>query len=248
MTETWETVFLPRIAFVDLGGEDIDDPRIAEVRQLHDSDRPTATLAIALAPSLLLTDNRKHFRPLELPDPSAKQVALDVFTLNQYFAGVDLAAFLSEVSGLLVVEGSKRVVSKLGRRDAAILGLLLIGGLALWWISESGVRFRTKTQVVVAPLADTVRKGLALQETVMALAIEPATSPVPMRSLVMRELAVGPAEGISTVQIAQLIRDHGYRLSGEGGLRTRVRAWLKNQACFSEIRRGWWTVGHRARD
>ena len=66
--ETWNEVFLPILRFVELGDDWTDDPRIDAVRSLHENDAPTAVLAIALGSCILLTDNRRHFEPLELPD------------------------------------------------------------------------------------------------------------------------------------------------------------------------------------
>ena len=65
--QLWEKLFLPRIRFVEISAEDIEDPRVDEVAALHGADAPTAALAVMLAPCIVLTDNRKHFAPWGSP-------------------------------------------------------------------------------------------------------------------------------------------------------------------------------------
>ena len=177
-----ERGFLPILRFVELGDDWTDDPRIDAVRSLHENDAPTAVLAIALGSCILLTDNRRHFEPLELPDRPTDAIAVDLFDLGQYFNGAQAAALLPVLTGVAVIEGSKKTIATLGRKGAAVVGAALLGATVLWWVSKSGERVRENARKVAhevgPPLARVMSNGVALQKSVSGLAIEPRAGPV----------------------------------------------------------------------
>jgi hypothetical protein len=245
----WNDVFLPLVRFVELKDDAISDPRVESVRALHENDAPTAALAIALGTCIVLTDNRRHFRPLGLPDVPTDETAIDLFALSQFLTGAHAAALLPALTGVAVVEGSRKAISMLGRRGAATVGLVLLGGTALWWLSESAGQFRETARTIgqdLGPkLAGAIENGVAAHERVSALAIESAEGPIPAFSLVARALANEP-DGMSTAETSKLLREHGYRFSGTSSHRTQTRAWLQEQNCFFELQRGYWTLGYHA--
>lgn len=67
------------IRFVDVPERIIDDPRIEGT---NPKDRHTARLACFLAPAVLATDNRTHFKPSGLADAKTDAVAIDLAALE----------------------------------------------------------------------------------------------------------------------------------------------------------------------
>src|SRR3954467_7187439 len=82
--ETWDRFIVPRVRFVPTRDDMVSDRRVAEVRQLDASDAPTAALTSLLAPAVLATDNRKHFRPMGLVEAKTDEIARDVFALGEF--------------------------------------------------------------------------------------------------------------------------------------------------------------------
>jgi predicted nucleic acid-binding protein len=251
VVEVWNQVFLPRVRFVELRENAMSDPRVDAVRALHANDTPTAALAVALAPCIVLTDNRKHFLPLGLPDRPTDEIAVEAHALSKYLAGANAGMFLPTLTGAAVIEGSKKVVSTLGREGALLIGLIALGGAILYWRSESGGRFRESVKAIARevgpPLMQAVEEGRVLSERVSALAIEPTADRGSALTFVAQTLATGQTV-IPTVEIARRLRDRGYRFSEPGGYRTLVRAWLLEEGCFFETRRGHWSLGYHARE
>lgn len=245
----WNEVFLPRLRIIEFDERLADDPRVEGVRDLHTNDAPTAALAVALAPCVLLTDNRKHFLPLGLPDRPTDEVALDLHQLSQVVTGANGAFLISGLTGTAVIEGSKAVISKLGREGSILVGLVLVGLIYAFWRSDKGGRFREVIRDIARdagpPLLQAVETGVALSEKVSALAIEPAETASGAFSVVAQRLAVEQTT-MTTTEIAALLRYEGYAFPDEGDYAKRVRAWLVGSPCFFEIRRGHWTLGYHA--
>ena len=251
VVEVWNEVFLPRVRFVELRENAVSDPRVDGVRALHANDTPTAALAVALAPCIVLTDNRKHFLPLGLPDRRTDEIAVDAHALSKYLAGANAAMFFPTLTGAAVIEGSKKVVSTLGREGALLIGLIALGGAILYWLSESGGRFRESVKAIARevgpPLMQAVEEGRVLSERVSALAIEPTPDRGSPLTFVAQTLATGQTV-LPTVEIARRLGDRGYRFSEPGDYRTLVRASLLEEGCFFETRRGHWSLGYHARE
>jgi hypothetical protein len=138
----WNEIFLPRVRFVEIGEDDIKDPRIEEVRALHDADAATAALAVTLAPCIVLTDNRKHFAPLGLPNTHADRIALDAHELSHYYGSANAMAMVPTFTGTMAMEGSKKVISAIGREGALLIALVMIGAAVVLWRSEPGGQLR----------------------------------------------------------------------------------------------------------
>jgi hypothetical protein len=245
--QVWNEIFLPRIRIVNLEEHLVDDPRVRAVRKLHENDAPTAALAVTLAPCLLLTDNRKHFRPLGISDRPTDEIALDAYALSTYLTGMNGTILISQLTGTAVIEGSKKVASSLGRNGTVIIALILLGAAYLYWRSEPGGRLRQSVKSIAReagqPLIAAVENGLAVSDRVSALAIEPPDEPHPALHYVMYTLATQQTV-MSTAEIVQLLRRGGYTFSQTGDYRTQTRAWLLKSECFFEMRRGRWAVGY----
>lgn len=121
--KVWNERFAPSIRFVSVPEGLIDDPRVDGT---DEKDRHTARLACLLAPAVLATDNRKHYKPFGLAETKTDAVAKDLATVGDFVLGAKGVAVVPVVTGSLVIDGSKKVIERLGRGDALlIMGQLL---------------------------------------------------------------------------------------------------------------------------
>lgn len=245
----WNEVFLPRMRFVEISEQDFDDPRIEQVRALHNADAPTAALVVLLAPCLLLTDNRKHFAPLRLHHERTDRIALDANELSRYYGSANVMALAPTVTGSMAIEGSKKVISTLGREAAVVIDLVLVGAAVLLWRSERGGQLRESAKQLAReigpPLAEAATRALVLADQMAALAIEPPAPPDSALRFIAKILATRQTI-LTTAEISRRLREHGYRFVGPEAEATQVRRWLLAQDCFVEHQRGHWTFGHHA--
>jgi uncharacterized membrane protein len=165
---TWNSLIVPNVRFVRLGDDAASDPRIGGV---HPKDVPTAVLATLLAPAVLATDNRKHFRSFGLPDEiKTDAVAIDLYAVGRYGTGVNSATLVPRLSGAMAVAGAKKVSAKLGNDMTALLGLVVLGGLVLFLLSERGRSFHAKIGKAAheygPPLMEWMAEGIAASERV----------------------------------------------------------------------------------
>jgi hypothetical protein len=251
VTNVWKKLFLPRVRFVEINEKDIDDSRVEEVAGLHSADAPTAALAVMLAPCVVLTDNRKHFVPLGIAETRTDVIAVNARELAGYYGSMNAMTIVPAVTGAMVVEGSKKVVSTIGREAAVVIALLLIGAGIVLWFSESGGRLREGAKKLAReagpPLAEAATRALVLAEEMSALAIDPPSSECALR-FIAKILATRQTM-LSTVEISRRLLENGYRFAGAGAHVTRTRRWLLAQKCFVEQQRGHWTLGyHSAND
>lgn len=245
----WNEIFLPRVRVIDFDDQAISDPRIDAVRERDPDDAPTAALAVALAPCLLLTDNRDDFLPLGLAERPVNDISLDIWEVSQLVTGANGAMMVTGLTGVGAYEGAKKVVETVGRDGAILIGLLLVGAAYLWWKSEPGGRFREGAAALGReagpPLMKAVERGLDANQRVSAMAIQPADDrPSGFRYLAQR-LAVGQTT-MTTTEIARFLRDGGYRFKNEGDYRTLTRSWLAATPMFFELQRGHWSLGYHA--
>jgi hypothetical protein len=164
---TWNSLIVPNVRFVKLRYDAASDPRIEGV---HPKDVPTAMLASLLAPAVLATDNRKHFRPFGLPDEiKTDAVAIDLYAVGQYGTGVNSATLVPRLSCAMAAEGAKRVSAKLGNDVTALIGLVILGS------------FRAKVGKAAheygPPLMEWMAEGIAASERVGEFAIERVGEP-----------------------------------------------------------------------
>jgi hypothetical protein len=92
----WNSLIVPNVRFVRLRDDAVSDPRIEGV---HPKDVPTAVLASLLAPAVLATDNRKHFRPFGLPEIKTDAVAIDLYAVGHHGASINSATLVPRLSG-----------------------------------------------------------------------------------------------------------------------------------------------------
>jgi hypothetical protein len=227
----------------------VSDPRVEAVRELDPDDVPTAALAVALAPCILLTDNRKHFRPLGLPDRPVNEIAVDIYRVSELTTGANGVASLTWITAAGIVEGSKKLVSVIGKEGAVLITLLLVGAAYLYWRSEPGSRFRQGisqiTREAGPPLLEAITEHAELNEKVSALAIRPSDeSPTALRFVASR-LVSGPAT-LTTAEISSRLSEAGYRFKEAGDYRKQVRVWLTQNDCFFEVHRGHWSLGYHS--
>jgi hypothetical protein len=245
--KTWDQLVLPAVRFVPLEEGAIEDPRIKGV---DPADRPTAELASLLAPSVLLTDNRKHFRSFGLAETKTDTVAVDLFQVGQFTVGAKGVAFVPTVGGAALIEGAKNLAAKLGVELTVVIGLLGIAGAGYFLTRPRGRELRSR-------LADAGRRAMPLiaeqtvaavqaSERVEAFAIERAASPDAL-SLLARHLAVQQS-AISSAGVSKLLLELGFGFSGARAHQTETRAWLERELCFSEIERGRWALGFHAKE
>jgi hypothetical protein len=249
VTALWERLFLPRIRFVEMSDRDVEDSRVDEVRMLHDADAPTAALAVLLAPCVLLTDNRKHFAPLRIADTRTDLIAVNAKELAGYYGSLNAMALVPTVTGALVLEGSKRFVSSVGREMALVIAALFIGAGVVLWLSEPAGEFREGlkkfAREVGPPLAESATRALVLTEEMSALAIDPPAGNDSAVRMIAKILATRQTV-LSTSEISRRLLEHGYRFTALGAHATSTRSWLMGQRCFVEQERGHWTLGYHA--
>jgi hypothetical protein len=244
----WNELFVPHVRFVPLRDDAVEDPRVAAVRGLHANDAPTAALTVLLARAVLATDNRKHFRPFDLPDTKTDSVAIDVAQVGEFGTTMTAGMLLPTVTGLGVYEGSKKVISLLGEEGAALVGLVALGGVMLSWNSErsKGVRsaLANAARELGPPIGAAFDKGISAGERVAAFAVDRLEEPDAL-AVIARRLAVGQTM-MTTTEIVRELRTRGYSFGDGTRLEAETRAWLEREPCFYEAFRGTWTLGYHA--
>lgn len=240
----WNTLFVPSVRFVKVGENDVDDARIDGV---HPKDRPTARLAALLAPAVLTTDNRKHFRSFGLPETKTDAVALDLFALGQFGSGVQGVTVFPTLGGAATIEGSKKIVAKVGGDASALIGFIVLGAVVLFLTSERGRKLRARLGEIARdaapPLAELMANVSAAGDRVGAFAISRIGDPAALAVIAAR-LATGQSV-MTTREVARELRMRGFGFEA-GRHETETRAWLERTSCFNEVGRGRWALGYHA--
>lgn len=251
VVRAWNDIFVPRIRIVDVTGLKLDDGRIEAVAELHEDDAPTAALVALLAPCLLLTDNRRHFRPLQPSDRATTEIALDADALTSFIGELNAAVTLPALVGDVMIRGSTKAVAALGVELTCLVGVVLLGATVLLWQSEGGGRLCRSVAALAReagpPIAEHVAQQLSISRRLFALAIEPEGTSTAALSYISRALVCESSE-MSTAEVAAKLRGAGYRFSNQGRFRTNTRSWLAGHDCFVEFGRGHWTFGYHATD
>lgn len=241
----WDQIVLPAVRFVPLEPGTVKDPRIEGV---HPNDRPTAELAALLAPAVLATDNRKHFTPFGLPETKTDAVAIDLFHVGRFTVGAKGVAVVPTAGGAALIDGAKRLSAKFGIEavaGAAFLGIICTG---FFLARPRGHALRGRlgefARRVVPVIAEQAVAAMQASERVEAFATARAT-PVDALTLIARHLAVTQSE-MSTREVAEMLKWHGYEFSGERSHRAETRAWLESELCIRETARGRWVLGFHA--
>lgn len=245
----WNELIVPTVRFVALRDGSVGDPRVEQVRELDPPDASTAALTALLAPSVLATDNRKHFRPLGLPsmkEVKTDAIAIDLFALGQFGIGVKGTLLFPTLAGAVTIDGSKKVAAKLGSDVAAVLGLLILGGAVLFLTSDRGRDLRTKLGEIAReagpPLAEYLARNTAATERVGAFAVEPLGAPDALAHIA-RRLAIAQSV-MTTREVADELRVGGFGFDRGTRHDTAARAWLEREPCFQEVARGHWALGY----
>lgn len=249
--DVWNGLIVPNVRFVDISLDAVTDPRVDEVRKLHAADVYTAALVALVADCVLATDNRKHFRPFGLPrfnEVPTDSVAVDLFSLAQFGMGVKGTMLVPTLAGAATIEGSKKVIAVVGKDGAAVLALILLGCAVLVAAGDRGRGMRSRVADVARqagpPLVEMMAKTTAAGDRVGALAVERVGGRDAL-SLVARRLAIGQSV-MTTTEVAEELRMHGFAFAGGRGHQTETRAWLVRTPCFHEIQRGRWTLGYHS--
>lgn len=245
----WNELIVPTVRFVALRDGAVDDPRVEEVRNLDPPDAHSAALTALLAPAVLATDNRKHFRPFGLPgvnEVKTDAIAIDLFALGQFGLGVKGTMLFPALTGAVTFDGSKKVVAKLGGDVAALIGLVILGGVVLFLASDRGRDLRARLGEVARdlgpPLAELMERTTAAGDRVAAFAVEPVGEANAL-AVIARRLAIGQSV-MTTRDVADALRQHGFGLEGGRRHETETRAWLVRELCFHELSRGRWALGY----
>jgi hypothetical protein len=169
-------------------------------------------------------------------------------TLSEFGIGARGAMLFPTLGGVGVFQGSKKVIAQVGKEGAALLGLVVAGGLWLFLTSARGRSVRGRVSEVARevgpPLAAVVEEAVAAGQRVDEFAVR-RVDEADALAVVTRRLAVGQAV-MKTREIAQELRGGGFRFEGDGRFETRTRAWLVGQTCFHELARGHWSLGYHA--
>lgn len=226
----WRQLILPAVRFVSLEPGAVADPRIEGT---HPKDRPTAELAALLAPSVLATDNRKHFRSFGLPETATDEVAVDLFHVGQFPVGAKGMMIVPAAGGAALIDGAKKLSARFGVEVIAVAGLLVILAAGYYLTQPRGRELRGKLQRAAGRAAPIVGEHLvaALQasERIDAFAVNEAAAASPL-GLLARHLAVGQSE-MTTLQVSELLLWHGRGFSGVGRTEPkRARGWSRGLA------------------
>jgi hypothetical protein len=241
--KAWTDVILPSVRFVEVGADAVEDPRLDGV---DSKDLPSARLAALLAPAVLATDNRKHYRPFAIPDTKTDAIAKDLFTLGQFGTGAKGVMLFPTLGGAATIEGSKKMIAKLGGDSAALIGILVLGGAMYFLTTERGRSVRARLGEVARgagpPLAELIANVTAAEDRVSAFAVDRIFDPDAL-ALVARRLATGQTV-MTTAEVADALRMNSFGFDGGRAHQAATRAWLERMPCFFEARRGHWTLGY----
>jgi hypothetical protein len=168
--------------------------------------------------------------------------------IAEFEEGAHGAILLPGLAGLATVEGSKKIIARLGPKTSILIAVLVVGALALYFRSEAGRKVPAKVgetaRELGPPLAELMSEVVAADQRVSAFAIDRVGSPDAL-SVVARTLATSSGR-MRTRDVAQRLRTGGFSFSGGRSFHTETRAWLMREPCFTEVEYGWWTLGHQA--
>lgn len=238
----WSEVVAPAVRFVELRPGAVSDPRLDGV---DPKDLPSARLVALLARAVLATDNRKHYKPFALPETKTDAVAKDLFTLGQFGAGAKGVMLFPTLTGVATIEGSKKMVSKLGGDVAALVGLALLGAAAYFLTTDRGRNLRTHMREMAEqagpPLMEMLENAQAADDRVGAFAVERLGDPDAL-AVIARRLAVGQTI-MTTAEVSSELRMHDFGFASGQSHHVQTRAWLVREPCFTEVERGRWVLG-----
>lgn len=183
-----------------------------------------------------------------LADTKTDAVAIDLATVGEFVTGAKGMAIVPTAAGALTIDGSKKLIEKLGRGDAILVAIVLLGGLALLLTSKRGRSMRAKLSEIavdVGPkLVELSDNATAAANRVHVFAVDQAVQPDAVARLA-RRLATETAT-MTTVEVADWLSRHDLNFDAGQPQRTVTRAWLMRTASFAEVARGRWALGYHA--
>ncbi len=242
LMSVWEQRVAPKVRFVDLDPSMLHDPRIEGT---HQKDRPTARLAALLAPCVIATDNRRHFKPFELDRTKTDDVALDLRQIGGVTLGTQGALIPPKLLLATVAEVTKTLDARIGRGPTVALALVAMISAGLLVSSERARPLRRQLSEASRKAAPLVARQMLLAseagERVESFAIEPGLDSSSAMAMVARILATRQSV-LTTTEVASSLREAGFSFEGKHH-HTATRSWLVACACFEEIVRGRWVLG-----
>lgn len=236
----WQERLAPCIRFVALRPDAVDDSRLKGV---DPKDLPSARLAVLLADSLLLTGNRKHYKPFMLPE--SLSASLDLHKVAEFRMGAMGASVVPLTVGAITIDGAKKVTSKVGKTAALVILTIMVGGAIYLLNTERGRRLRAElsdmSQQAAPAISEYVTAASDAYQRIGGFTIEHENK-IDALSLVARRLAVD-VPLMTTIQVDERLRSNGFRFKGPKASRTQTRAWLTREPCFVEVARGQWQLG-----
>jgi hypothetical protein len=245
LQSTFSEDWLPLISVVRLpdGLRQLDE-RARAVSDMDADDYPTAALAALLSPCILLTRNHKHFGPLGIR--AASQGVDAVFAALDMRVGearVQAVAIIPAAPVLAVGGATKWAYEKTGPLALVVLGLIFVGGLALY-LRQTPERKETVKKVAVGVgeflLTETNAAMQAVQQAENDLAewVVPSPAKRSVTSAVFRTLAVGE----DSMSAQQLFETLGPEVRPAVAP---LRDWLheNKRTVFNEVRYGSFQLG-----
>lgn len=236
----WEERLAPCIRFVAVRPDAVDDPRLEGV---DPKDLPSARLAVLLADSLLLTGNRKHYKPFALPE--SLSASLDLHKVAEFRMGATGVSVVPLTVGAITIDGAKKVTDKVGKTAALVIFAVMIGGAIYLLNTERGRNLRAElsdmAQQAAPVVGDYVAAASDAYQRISGFTIE-REAEIDALSLIASRLAVD-APLMTTIQIDDHLRTNGFRYKGPKASRIQTRAWLTREPCFVEVARGRWVLG-----
>lgn len=245
LASLWRDHYAPHIRFVDAGQLQVEDPRVRAVAVRDPDDVPTAVLALMLAPSLVLSDDRK-----DLVAPGI--AAPDWFGAVRFGMVVvrgDALLTAVWVFGVLGVEGVRaaaRQGSRLIRTPLGFFGFLLAAALLTRTLrsrSLSGETMKQFKEVAGRALLGGLRVMAEREQGIRDLdqvAVGPPEECSLARSI-CRELGLARVP-LSRTKLVEALRLHGF---GGRALHTEVRELLESNPAFVEVSPRRWELGRR---
>ena len=243
LASLWQDHYAPHIRFVDAGQLKVDDPRVSAVALSDPDDVPTAVLALMLAPSLVLSDDRKDLVAPGIAAPDwfgAVRFGMVVVRGDALMTGV-------WVFGVLGVEGVRaaaRLGSRLVRSPLGFFGFLLAAALLTRTLRSRSLSEETMKQfkeVAGRALLGGLRVMAEREQGIRDLD-QVAVGPPDERGLVRsvcRELGLARVP-LSRTKLVEALRLYGF---GSRTLLTEVRELLESNPAFVEVSPRRWQLG-----
>ncbi|MFP5389133.1 MAG: hypothetical protein ACLGG5_07520, partial [Thermoleophilia bacterium] len=202
-------------------------------------------LAALLAPCVIATDNRRHFRPFELGKIKTDHVALDLRQIGGVTLGTKGALIPPRLLLGIGSEAVKGLEARIGRGSTIAALLLVTVFTGLLFSSERARPLRAQLVDACRKAAPLIAEQMLLAgeagERVESFAIAPGPDSSSPLAMLARCLATRQSV-LTTKEVASSLLKAGFFFDGDRR-QTATRAWLVSSSCFEEISRGRWALG-----